>query len=423
MVLLWYELLGKRVRVSASDERRHRRVRPLRIQNGDMTQTKDFFVSYTSSDREWAEWVAWELQEAGYTCTIQAWHFAPSQNFIQRMRQALVETRHLVAILSEEYLASEFAGAELDAALASDPRGLRAKLIPVRVKPCTPDELIRSRIYIDLVGKDPIQARSDLLVGIAAARATVTPTDSVRFDAPPRFPGSTVKPEMESAGPTMVRSEIKLLFVGMDVGRGLDLRGQYRQIRSILKGSRKAGPFRTTAAFDAKAETLPDLLTKHLPTIVHFSGNQSGGRILLPSAEGGVTTIPATALAGLLQSLDGAVRMAIIDTCDSLPCAREIVGSVDLAMGVKGKPYDEDATAFYCGFYKALAAGLSVSSAVGQAQAGHRFREVRRTETPQLCVRRGLDPNTISFRTEVHGKQHGRRSQPSSALKRASRGG
>jgi hypothetical protein len=33
-----------------------------------MSQTKDFFVSYTRVDREWAEWVAWELQEAGYTC-------------------------------------------------------------------------------------------------------------------------------------------------------------------------------------------------------------------------------------------------------------------------------------------------------------------------------------------------------------------
>ena len=106
-----------------------------------MAETKDFFISYTKADRDWAEWVAWELQEAGYTCIIQAWHFAPSQSFVQRMRQALVETRHLVAILSNEYLASEFAGAELDAALAADPRGLRAKLIPIRVKPCTPDEL------------------------------------------------------------------------------------------------------------------------------------------------------------------------------------------------------------------------------------------------------------------------------------------
>src|SRR5439155_1903435 len=114
-----------------------------------------FFISYTKNDRDWAEWVAWELQEAGYTCTIQAWHFAPSQNFMQKMRQGLSETRHLVAILSEDYLASKFAGAESDAALTADPRGLRAKLIPIRVKACTPDEVLRSRIYIDLVGKDP----------------------------------------------------------------------------------------------------------------------------------------------------------------------------------------------------------------------------------------------------------------------------
>jgi len=215
----------------------------------------------------------------------------------------------------------------------------------------------------------------------------------------------------------MVRSDVKVLFVGMDIGRGLNLRGQYRQVHTILDGSKKAGPFRTTAVFNAMAETLPDLLTKHLPTIVHFSGNQSGGRILLPSSGGGVTTIPATALAGLLQSLDGAVRIAIIDTCDSLPCARDIVGSVDLAMGVKGKPYDEDAIAFYCGFYKALAAGLSVSASVGQAQAAHRFREVPRTQTPQLCVRRGLDPSTISFRRDARAKLPNRRLQPPAAQK------
>src|SRR5438128_1382519 len=126
-----------------------------------MGETKDFFISYTKADRAWAEWVAWELQEAGYTCTIQAWHFAPSQSFVQRMRQALVETRHLVAILSDEYLASEFAGAELDAALAADPRGLRAKLIPVRIRSCSLDELMRARIHIDLDGKTADQSRND----------------------------------------------------------------------------------------------------------------------------------------------------------------------------------------------------------------------------------------------------------------------
>ena len=33
---------------------------------------KNFFVSYTSADREKAEWIAWELEYAGYSATIQA---------------------------------------------------------------------------------------------------------------------------------------------------------------------------------------------------------------------------------------------------------------------------------------------------------------------------------------------------------------
>ncbi len=365
------------------------------------TLTKDFFISYTQADKAWAEWVAWELQEAGYTCTIQAWDFVPSQSFIQRMRQALVESRHLVAILSPDYLESEFAGAELDAALAADPRGLRGKLIPVRVRPCELDEIMRSRIYIDLVGKQPAEARQGLLAGVAAARATVTPGGAVRFETPPPFPGQAQNRQPPIESPTAaVGSPVKVLFFGMDVGRGLNLRGQYQQVEAILRRATKAGPFEPIGCFDATAETLPDILRQHLPTIVHFSGNQSGGRILLPSSQGGVTTIPANALAGLLQSLDGAVRLAVIDTCDSLPCAREIVRTVDASMGVKGKPLDVDATAFYVVFYRALAAGMSVAAAAGQAIAAHGFKNIPRGETPQLCTRKGVDPAAISFRRQ-----------------------
>lgn len=27
---------------------------------------KHFFVSYNSADRQWAEWIGWQLEEAGY---------------------------------------------------------------------------------------------------------------------------------------------------------------------------------------------------------------------------------------------------------------------------------------------------------------------------------------------------------------------
>ena len=33
---------------------------------------RNFFISYTAVDRQWAEWIAWELEEAGYTTILQA---------------------------------------------------------------------------------------------------------------------------------------------------------------------------------------------------------------------------------------------------------------------------------------------------------------------------------------------------------------
>ena len=35
----------------------------------------DFFVSYTRKDQPWAEWIAWQLDTAGFTTLIQAWDF------------------------------------------------------------------------------------------------------------------------------------------------------------------------------------------------------------------------------------------------------------------------------------------------------------------------------------------------------------
>lgn len=35
----------------------------------------DFFISHTGVDRGWAEWIAWELETAGYRVLVQVWDF------------------------------------------------------------------------------------------------------------------------------------------------------------------------------------------------------------------------------------------------------------------------------------------------------------------------------------------------------------
>jgi hypothetical protein len=52
---------------------------------------KDFFISYTGADRQWAEWIAWHLEQAGYSTIIQAWDFRAGGNFAHEMQRLLVK--------------------------------------------------------------------------------------------------------------------------------------------------------------------------------------------------------------------------------------------------------------------------------------------------------------------------------------------
>jgi len=81
----------------------------------------DFFVSYTSADRAWAEWVAWELEAGGYQVVIQAWDFTPGRNWTQAMQQATSTAERVVAVLSPAYLASAHGAVEWEVFYAADP--------------------------------------------------------------------------------------------------------------------------------------------------------------------------------------------------------------------------------------------------------------------------------------------------------------
>ncbi len=96
---------------------------------------KDFFISYNKSDRGWAEWIAWHLEEAGHTTVLQAWDFSTGSNFVLKMHEAAEAAERTIAILSPDYLASNFTRPEWAAAFAQDPTGENSRLVPIRVRP------------------------------------------------------------------------------------------------------------------------------------------------------------------------------------------------------------------------------------------------------------------------------------------------
>ena len=161
---------------------------------------KEFFVSYTIADESAAEWVAYALEEAGYSVTIMKWDFAAGGNFVIQMQKAAEECERILPILSPNYLQSLFTQPEWAVAFSKDPTGAKGLLIPVRVKECEPKGLWPQIVYIDLVNKNENEARKTLLAKIEQTVKKVRPKPKTKpkfegfggdaHTSSPRYPGT-----------------------------------------------------------------------------------------------------------------------------------------------------------------------------------------------------------------------------------------
>jgi hypothetical protein len=150
---------------------------------------RDFFISYNGADKSWAEWIAWTLEEAGYSVFLQAWDFRPGSNFVLDMQRAATGAHKVILVLSQSYLNAAYTQPEWAAAFAADPRGASRNLIPVRIARCDVAGLLAAIVYVDLVGLPERDAQLALL-GAFSERAKPA--------AAPLYPGRpAVEPAMK----------------------------------------------------------------------------------------------------------------------------------------------------------------------------------------------------------------------------------
>lgn len=197
----------------------------------------DFFISYTQNDHSWAEWISWELENAGFTVFLQAWDILPGSNFVTQMRLNSQGCDRTIAILSNAYLKSVYAESEWNAAFADDPTGEKRKLIPVRIEECKPRGIDRPIVYLDLAGlDDEDRAKEKLLTTIKAIKHGVRlkPTPQQRPIYPrrspnePEFPGRDTR-RLDSV-PTWNVAIISTEFVGLSSQRDLTYEAKELQL-------------------------------------------------------------------------------------------------------------------------------------------------------------------------------------------------
>src|SRR4051812_8700572 len=134
----------------------------------------DFFISHAGRDTGWAEWLAWQLQQAGYTVELDVWDWTPGEDFVARMQQALQSADRLLAVCSQAYFASAFGGAELRAAFVSQAKA-EGRIVPVLIEPVILPALYAPLISLDLTGLDEAAAAARLLARLSSGRPTGPP--------------------------------------------------------------------------------------------------------------------------------------------------------------------------------------------------------------------------------------------------------
>ncbi len=130
----------------------------------------DFFISYTSIDKTWAEWIGYVLEEEGFAVIVQAWDFRPGSNFVLEMQRATAEADRTIMVVSPDYMKSQFTLPEWAVAFAQDPQGVKRKLVPVVVHSGDLTGLLASVVYINLSNLDEAAARSALISGLNKQR-------------------------------------------------------------------------------------------------------------------------------------------------------------------------------------------------------------------------------------------------------------
>ncbi len=189
----------------------------------------DFFISYVPADEEWAQWLAWMLEETGYQVLVEAWDVVAGASRAGVVNTGLSLARHVLAVVSGAYLRSAVAAAEWQAVWAADPQGLIRRLVPVRVEACELPGALGPLASIDLFDLDGDQAGRRLLDQLAAARSgRARPAHAPPFPTGPRppgrgggAPGAPARSRAEPVGPADLDGGS-----GVHVQVGGDLTGQ-----------------------------------------------------------------------------------------------------------------------------------------------------------------------------------------------------
>jgi hypothetical protein len=138
----------------------------------------DIFISYTSSNRDWAFWIGQELEKLGHAAHIHEWEIGAGGNIPAWMQERQDKADHTLCVVSEAYLSRPYSSWELQAAQWATASERPNFMLPVFVEACKAPTMLAPFKRCDLFGVNEQEARARLE---AYLKPAAKPSEASRF--------------------------------------------------------------------------------------------------------------------------------------------------------------------------------------------------------------------------------------------------
>jgi hypothetical protein len=150
--------------------------------------------------------------------------------------------------------------------------------------------------------------------------------------------------------------------------------------------------------FAVKVSDLQELILRHKPNIVHFSGHGSStSQIILEDARGRSRPVSARSLSNLFKLFNRNIRCVVLNACFSQDQASAIAQHIDCVVGMSKAISDAAAIRFAAAFYQSIGYGESVRFAFDSGIVEIDLDDLDEQNTPQLISLRHNPENMFFF--------------------------